>query len=150
MAFKCGKGTSAKKKAADTPDASCTKREFVVRIRKALACSQAELARILGVSGKAIQSYEQGWRTVPTHVLSHLLILLDDFQRRSLPERKPCWAINRCRRETVNKCPVGRLSTGRRCWAIANSRCRVLGCRQKDAGFPLHSCQVMAELCARL
>ena len=38
--------------------------EFVL-IRKKLNKTQRELAELLGVSIKAVHSYEQGWRTVP-------------------------------------------------------------------------------------
>ena len=37
-------------------------------IREALNKTQHEMAALLGVSARAIQSYEQGWRPFPPHV----------------------------------------------------------------------------------
>ena len=37
-------------------------------LRDELDRSQREMAEILGVSTKAVQSYEQGWRQTPPHV----------------------------------------------------------------------------------
>jgi hypothetical protein len=136
--------------AAGRPPRVLSRRAFFVRTRRLLGCSQAELGRILGASGKAVQSWEQGWRAVPTHVLLHLLVLLDDRRARSQTPRRPCWIINRCARETMAACPAARLGTGRRCWAQAGRRCRVLGCRQARFSFPFRRCPVIAELCAAL
>ena len=36
-------------------------------IRHLLGKTQSQLARLLGTSFKAIQSFEQGWRNVPAH-----------------------------------------------------------------------------------
>ena len=38
--------------------------------------TQNQLARLLGTSFKAIQSFEQGWRNVPAHTERQLLLLL--------------------------------------------------------------------------
>ena len=43
------------------------KEEFVVA-RTKLDKTQKEMSQLLGVSVKAIYSYEQGWRSIPTHV----------------------------------------------------------------------------------
>ncbi|MDH3720234.1 MAG: helix-turn-helix domain-containing protein, partial [Desulfobacteraceae bacterium] len=41
--------------------------EFAI-FRKKLSKTQKQMASLLGVSIKAIHSYEQGWRSVPPHV----------------------------------------------------------------------------------
>jgi DNA-binding XRE family transcriptional regulator len=46
------------------------------QIRHRLGKTQAQIAQLLGVSPKAIQSFEQGWRNIPTHVERQLLFLL--------------------------------------------------------------------------
>jgi predicted transcriptional regulator len=43
------------------------KEEFVAA-RTRLDKTQKEMSQLLGVSVKAIYSYEQGWRSIPTHV----------------------------------------------------------------------------------
>ena len=50
-------------------------REFQVS-RQKLGKTQKQLAGLLGTSLKAIQSFEQGWRTVPAHVERQTLFLL--------------------------------------------------------------------------
>ncbi len=38
------------------------------KLRKKLNKTQKQIARLLGVSVKAVHSYEQSWRNIPTHV----------------------------------------------------------------------------------
>jgi DNA-binding XRE family transcriptional regulator len=51
------------------------KEEFV-EARTRLDKTQKEMSQLLGVSVKAIYSYEQGWRSVPTHVERQVFFLL--------------------------------------------------------------------------
>jgi DNA-binding transcriptional regulator YiaG len=46
------------------------------QIRQGLAKTQAELARLLCVSPRAVQSYEQGWRDIPAGIERQLLFIL--------------------------------------------------------------------------
>ncbi|MCD6584665.1 MAG: helix-turn-helix domain-containing protein [Desulfobacteraceae bacterium] len=43
--------------------------------RKKLIKTQEEMDRLLGISVKAVRSYEQGWRTIPVHAERQLLFL---------------------------------------------------------------------------
>ena len=45
-------------------------------LRKRLEKTQKQMAQLLGVSIKAIHSYEQGWRSIPMHVERQLYFLL--------------------------------------------------------------------------
>ncbi len=45
-------------------------------IRRYLGKTQSEMAQLLGVSSKAIQSFEQGWRNIPVHAERQALFLL--------------------------------------------------------------------------
>src|ERR1039458_2407976 len=67
----------------------------VKRIRGILSCTQAKLAVALGVSGKAVQSYEQGWREVPARVMIQLLVLLALYRKQTMDD-VPCWEIRKC------------------------------------------------------
>jgi len=51
------------------------KEEFV-ESRTRLDKTQKEMSQLLGVSVKAIYSYEQGWRSIPTHVERQVFFLL--------------------------------------------------------------------------
>jgi hypothetical protein len=44
------------------------KRDNFVGIRRHLGKTQEQMSQILGLSLKAIQSFEQGWRNIPVHV----------------------------------------------------------------------------------
>ena len=46
------------------------------RIRRRLRKSQSEMAQLLTVSVRAVQSFEQGWRNIPAHVERQMLFLL--------------------------------------------------------------------------
>ncbi|MFC1935046.1 helix-turn-helix domain-containing protein [Chloroflexota bacterium] len=46
------------------------------QIRRSLGKTQGELARLLCVSPKAIQSFEQGWRNIPASAERQLLFLI--------------------------------------------------------------------------
>ena len=60
--------------------------EFL-KFRKTLHKTQQEIAEILGVSVKAVHSYEQGWRNVPTH--GRLLIVDAIFKPQPLNRCSP-------------------------------------------------------------
>ena len=125
-----------------------TKSAFVASTRAAMGFSQSQLAKVLGISSKAVQSYEQGWRPVPGSILLHLLVLLDDIRARSGEVRQPCWEINQCPPEALTSCPVAKMGTGLRCWALANERCRVLGGRGGETIFREMDCPVISQLTA--
>ncbi|MDP6490379.1 MAG: helix-turn-helix transcriptional regulator [Kiritimatiellia bacterium] len=66
--------------------------QTVRHIRNELGRTQLELSDALGISAKAVQSYEQGWREVPTRVLIQLLVLLALYRKQKLDD-VPCWEI---------------------------------------------------------
>ena len=95
--------------------------EVVKQIRAQLCMTQTKVAQALGISVRAIQSYEQGWREVPTHVLVQLLVLAAAY-RSSSTERKACWEITGCFAEGQKKCPC-RHTDGRLCWLVSGRMC---------------------------
>lgn len=91
--------------------------------RLALGKTQKELSGLLGSSLKSVQSYEQGWRSVPSHVERILLFLVS---RSRLNERinKPCWEQKNCPQETRGHCPAWELGAGEMCWFINGTICQ--------------------------
>ncbi len=57
--------------------------------RKQLEKTQKQIAQLLGVSIKAIHSYEQGWRSIPGHIERQLFFLI--FKKSGRNKEKPCW-----------------------------------------------------------
>ncbi len=64
------------------------------RLRKNLTKTQKQMAQLLGVSLKAVHSYEQGWRTIPPAVERQMYFLAS----RAAPaaEFRPCWELMDC------------------------------------------------------
>jgi len=94
-------------------------KEFIY-IRKKLAKTQKEIATLLGVSLKAVCSYEQGWRTIPGHIERQLLFLLS---RKNRQVQKNCWELRNCPEEKKKKCPAWEFKSGKFCWFISGTIC---------------------------
>lgn len=118
--------------------------EFV-KIRKALAKTQKGIAAVLGVSLKAIHSYEQGWRSIPAHV-ERQMIFLRVCQSRGWQKGKQCWTIKKCPMDVRKKCPAWELHCGRLCWFINGTLCG--GEVQEDWAHKMEicrSCEVLKD-----
>ncbi len=89
--------------------------ETVKKIRKKVGMTQAALSKALGVSIRAVQSYEQGWRDVPTHIMVQLLILAAAYHTKK--DRRKCWETMNCSHEAMERCPCYR-TDGMLCWLV--------------------------------
>jgi len=98
------------------------KRSQFSEIRLHLGKTQNEMARILGVSSKAVQSFEQGWRNIPVHVERQILLLLA-LKKRTATGNKPCWLTVDCLRERRQGCPAWQFDAGHLCWFINGTIC---------------------------
>lgn len=92
-------------------------------IRRVLGWNQEEMARLLGISCRALQSYEQGWRPLPLRVQQALALLVYLHYRRNNRKPAPCWRVRRCPAAERRRCPVHQLRAGDVCWMIAGGRC---------------------------
>lgn len=92
-------------------------------LRAALGKSQSEMALLLGVSVRAVQSYEQGWRPCPPYVqkLTGLLMFLQ--HRKANPDISPCWEVKNCDSEKREKCAAFQFGSGEFCWLVTGSNC---------------------------
>ena len=91
------------------------------RIRQRLGKSQKEMAQLLAISLKAVQSFEQGWRNIPAHVERQALFLV--AMKESKNGGKSCWDIQGCPAETREKCPAWEFHSGHLCWFISGTIC---------------------------
>jgi len=91
-------------------------------LRKKLKKTQKGLAELLGTSLKAVCSYEQGWRSVPTHVERQLYFLLAR-KADTDNQQKNCWEILNCSEELKLKCPAWEFNSGKFCWFINGTIC---------------------------
>ena len=92
-------------------------------LRKELRKTQKQMAQLLGTSLKAVQSFEQGWRKVPTHVERQILFL-QVLKRGIGKEIQPCWDIRGCPTQTRDSCPAWEFNAGRLCWFINGTMCQ--------------------------
>jgi len=97
-----------------------TSNEFSIA-RKKLAKTQKSLAQLLGVSLKAVQSYEQGWRKVPLHVERQMYFLLVNKRGQEPSKRKDCWNHKKC--ESKKTCPAWEFQAGHLCWFLNGTKC---------------------------
>ena len=98
------------------------KREFS-QIRYGLGKTQNQLAELLGISLKAVQSFEQGWRNIPAHTERQLLFLLT-LKRSHSKGNGPCWVVRTCTVEIRQKCPAWDFQAGHLCWFINGTVCQ--------------------------
>jgi len=107
-------------------------------IRHRLGKSQSQTARLLCLSSKAIQSFEQGWRAIPPSAQRQILFLLflkappDDSTR-------PCWEIRGCPEGWRTKCAAWELRSVHLCWFINGTFCE--GKFQDSGTAKLEACR---------
>lgn len=101
-------------------------KEFL-EIRKKLTKTQKEVAQLLGISLKAVCSYEQGWRTIPSHVERQLFFLL---AKKCAPRGGgvDCWQLRDCPEEKRKHCPAWEFDSGQICWFISGTLCESAAC----------------------
>jgi DNA-binding XRE family transcriptional regulator len=92
-------------------------------LRKKLGKTQKQMAELLGISIKAIQSFEQGWRKVPLHIERQVFFLMAAKVQNSGNSR-PCWKIRGCSPKDRNLCPAWEFQVGNLCWFINGTICQ--------------------------
>ncbi|MCP3921114.1 MAG: helix-turn-helix transcriptional regulator [Desulfobacterales bacterium] len=90
------------------------------QFRKFLGKTQKEMAQLVGISLKAIHSYEQGWRTIPPHIERQLFFLAS---KKTGLKIKKCWIVNKCPKTRKVKCPAFEFDAGELCWFINGTIC---------------------------
>jgi len=93
-------------------------------IRRYLGKTQNQLAPLLCVSSKAIQSFEQAWRRIPAHIEQQMLLLLSLKRLSSDAVTTPCWEIKNCPIEWKENCIVWELKTRYFCWFLNGTACQ--------------------------
>jgi DNA-binding transcriptional regulator YiaG len=118
--------------------------DTVKAIRHRLGLTQAALARALGVSIRAIQSYEQGWRDVPNSIFIQMLVLVAAYRHTAL-DGTPCWEITDCPVEKRAKCPSTKTG-GHLCWFVSGRMCEGAPEMDDDDMLPCLECPVVQRM----
>lgn len=105
-------------------------REFI-DLRKNLHKTQQEMARLLGMSVKAVRSYEQGWRTIPVHAARQMMFLTV-HKYKPLTPQEPCWIVNNCPEDSKTECPAWEFQAGNLCWFVCGTICNGKDCLKWD------------------
>jgi DNA-binding XRE family transcriptional regulator len=122
-----------------------TSKEFK-KFRKKLEKTQRQMAQLLGVSIKAVHSYEQGWRLVPVHVERQIFFLISRLKK-NISDRMPCWDIKACPTEKKEMCPAWEFQAGDLCWFISGTICEGnVHKTWKDKMKLCRSCEVMKSI----
>ncbi len=128
-----------------TAQVTMDSREFS-EIRKKLNKTQKEIANLLGISLKAVCSYEQGWRTIPAHVERQLFFLLARKGRRQ-QENSNCWDVRNCPEEKKSKCPAWAFDSGQFCWFITGTLYESADCKSWEKKMEMcKTCVVMKNI----
>jgi hypothetical protein len=121
------------------------KKEEFLCARLKLSKTQAQLAELLRASSKAVQSYEQGWRSIPAHVERQLLFLLSMKEKKK--GQKDCWTVRKCSPDKKRACPAWEFKAGRFCWFINGTLCEGKAQRDWNAKMKMcRSCEIMSSL----
>ena len=122
------------------------KEEFV-KARLKLEKTQKEMSQLLGVSVKAIYSYEQGWRSVPSHVERQVFFLLSRKRGEKREMSKQCWVVKKCPPKRRRECPAYEYNAGRFCWLVNGTICECKALKTwKEKMKICRTCEVMSEL----
>lgn len=112
--------------------------------RKRLDRTQREIAQLLGLSIKAVSSYEQGTRNVPSHVERQMFFLISRISKNQ-PDQRDCWVIKNCSPEIKEQCPAWEFHEGHLCWIINGTMCCNGLCQEwEDKINCCKSCEVFA------
>jgi DNA-binding XRE family transcriptional regulator len=113
-------------------------KDSFVLIRKKMNRTQKQLSELLGVSLKAIHSYEQGWRKIPLHIERQLWFLI--YQKKYKGKNKKaqsCWERKSC--EMKDECPAFEFQCGDMCWFVCGTKCECT--RDVDVREKMHVCR---------
>lgn len=104
------------------------------------------MAQLLATSLKAVEGYEQGWRSIPASVERQVFLLVSRM-RENKKNRKSCWVIKKCPPERKKQCPAWEFNAGKLCWFISGTICEGKAQRDWKAKMKIcRSCEVFKSM----
>jgi transcriptional regulator with XRE-family HTH domain len=98
-------------------------KEKFYQIRKRLNKTQKEMANLLGISIKTVESYEQGLRNIPVNVERIVYFLLFKLNMEKLNGKELCWDRKKCPETTRTNCIAWAAKEGFFCWFLTGKVC---------------------------
>ena len=93
-------------------------------VREELRLSQAGFADLLGVSTRAVQSWEQGWRKPSSALQKSILLALIAWRQGDNFGARMCWEAKDCPQATRERCLAYRGRQGHLCWFMTGNICQ--------------------------
>jgi DNA-binding XRE family transcriptional regulator len=116
------------------------------KFRNKLKKTQKEISQLLGVSIKAVQSYEQGWRGIPVHIERQVFYLYSK-KFKNQKSKKHCWIIKNCPKNLKENCPAWEFKAGQECWFINGTVCHgIVQKTWKEKIKMCRSCEIFKNL----
>ncbi|MGD2086531.1 MAG: helix-turn-helix transcriptional regulator [Candidatus Aminicenantes bacterium] len=98
-------------------------KEKFYQIRKRINKTQKEMAALLGVSIKTVESYEQGLRNIPVNVERIVYFLLFKLNMEKINGKENCWDVKKCPASTRENCIAWAAKEGFFCWFLTGKVC---------------------------
>lgn len=115
------------------------------QIRMMLGKSQRELSGLLGISLKSVESYEQGWRNIPSNIERMTYFLLFKSNPDAYAEERPCWETKSCDEKVRNECISYVAREGQYCWFFTGGLCSSAKASGKGERF-CYGCEVFSRM----
>lgn len=94
------------------------------KIRNQINKTQKELALLLGISKKTVESYEQGFRNIPVNIERILYYILFKLNIGTFDQKRLCWEEKECPPSIRNECIAWITKEGDFCWFLTGNSCR--------------------------
>ncbi|MCP4219049.1 MAG: helix-turn-helix transcriptional regulator [bacterium] len=99
------------------------KKDTFTFLRKKIGKTQKETAVLLGISKKAVESYEQGARNIPANIQRILYYLLFKLNMDKVEAGERCWDFKECNSQYREQCIAWLAKEGFFCWFITGKVC---------------------------
>ena len=117
-------------------------------LRASLGKSQRELAELLGISRRTVESYEQGGRIVPSYIERLLYFLRFRLNEEGSKTVDPCWKVRNCPEDLRSRCITYVAMKGHVCWFLTGRLCD--SAKKGEAEGGCDTCDVFTKIRARV
>lgn len=92
-------------------------------LRKQLGKTQQEMAQVLNISVKTVESYEQGLRNIPLNIERILYYIFFKTRNPKISTSEKCWKEKNCPKDVRSNCLAWISREGFYCWFFTGKSC---------------------------